>query len=110
MSIIANLDAATLALFSGGDAADEINAALKTAALDTFNRGADEKKRKVTLTIEMEQDAKDPKALHLSIQAKTTLPGGKVVRDLVTTDGRGTLFFADEGTEGEVYGDEAEAA
>jgi hypothetical protein len=109
VSIIANLDAATLALFSGGDAADEINAALKTAALDTFNRGADEKKRKVTLTIEMEQSPKDPKTLALSIQAKTTLPGGKKVTDIVQTDGNGTLFFSDEGTEGEVE-DEAEAA
>ena len=102
MSIIANLDAATLALFSGGDAADEINAALKTAALDTFNRGGDEKKRKVTLTIEMEQDPKDPKVLALSIQAKTTLPGGKKVTDLVQTDGKGSLFFKDEGAEGEL--------
>ena len=110
MSIIANLDAATLALFSGGDAADEINAALKTAALDTFNRGGDEKKRKVTLTIEMEQDPKDPKTLALSIQAKTTLPGGKKVTDLVQTDGKGSLFFKDEGDPAEVEGDEEEAA
>lgn len=110
MSIIAKLDAAILALFSGGDAADEINAALKTAALDTLERGKDEKKRKVTLVIEMEQSPKHPRILSVSIQAKTTLPGGKKVTDIVQTDGKGALFFSDEGAEGEVEGDESEAA
>jgi hypothetical protein len=110
VSIIANLDAATLALFSGGDAADEINAALKTAALDTFERGKDEKSRKVVITIEMKQDEEKPQELIFSLQASPKLPGGKKITERVGTDGKGNLFFRDDGEEGEVEGDESEAA
>lgn len=98
---IPELTASTLALLGGGETATEINAAIKTAATDVYERGGDKKKRKVTVSIEMEQDEKRPERIHITLQTKTTLPGGKRIEDTLTTNGEGSLFMRVEGAEGE---------
>mgnify|MGYP000685713721 CR=1 FL=1 len=104
---IPELTASTLALFGGGESATEINAAIKTAAADTYERGHDGKKRKVTITLEFEQSEKKPEVIITTLQTKTTLPGGKKIEDLTTTNGEGSLFFKMESEEGEEEGPRA---
>lgn len=98
---ISELTASIMALLGGGETATEINAGIKTAATDAYERGADKKKRRVAILIDFYQDEKKPERIHTELQVKTTLPGGKKIEDMLTTNGEGTLFMQVESQDGE---------